>query len=419
MKIINKVVSIANNKTLRNGSLFTLFSFLNQGVGFFIMLIMGRYVLPDSYGKLSLFTTVIQLLSIFICLGTNGIIAVDFFKHKKGYIQGLVNVVLLSALGVYAVMLLLVLALPEQLEKIVGIDVHYQLYAISVCLFQIVSVVILDIWRLEEKVTTYGIYSCSSTLSNLVLTFVFVACLHWDWLGRVYANVLTCMVFFIIGLYFLIKKKYLVWVLPSQTQWKESLQFGVPLIQGMDRYVINLFLSHAAVGLFSFASNLGNIVQIIGFSFNSSNSVHIYQLLSTDAPDKVAKLNKECRYLVMLYTLIAFAIFAGGAVLTPIIFPKYAGSVKYLLPLCIGGMLQCYYLVYVNILFFYKTTKLLMYITFSSSLIHVGLSFWLTRYGVMYTSCVMVISNLLIFIGVYLYSRKVLYKFNNNVNKTK
>ena len=81
------------------------------------------------------------------------------------------------------------------------------------------------------------------------------------------------------------------------------------------------------------------------------------------------------------------------------------------------GMLQCYYLVYVNILFFYKTTKLLMYITFSSSLIHVGLSFWLTRYGVMYTSCVMVISNLLIFIGVYIYSRKVLHKFNNNVNK--
>ena len=105
MKIINKVVSIANNKTLRNGSLFTLFSFLNQGVGFFIMLIMGRYVLPDSYGKLSLFTTVIQLLSIFICLGTNGIIAVDFFKHKKGYIQGLVNVKLHSAHRVYPVML--------------------------------------------------------------------------------------------------------------------------------------------------------------------------------------------------------------------------------------------------------------------------------------------------------------------------
>ena len=426
MKIINKVVSIANNKTLRNGSLFTLFSFLNQGIGFFIMLIMGRYVLPDSYGKLSLFTTIIQLLSIFICLGTNGIIAVDFFKHKKEYIQRLVNVVMLSALGVYAVMLLLVLTLPTQLERIVGIDAQYQLYAISVCLFQIVSAVILDIWRLEEKVTTYGLYSCSSTVSNLVLTFVFVACLHWDWQGRVYANVLTCLVFFIIGLYFLIKKKYLVWVLPSKAQWKESLKFGVPLIphsmsfwmrQGMDRYVINLFLNHAAVGLFSFASNLGNIVQIIGFSFNASNSVHIYQLLSTDAPDKVAKLNKECRYLVMLYTLIAFAIFAGGAILTPIIFPKYAGSVKYLLPLCIGGMLQCYYLVYVNILFFYKTTKLLMYITFSSSLIHVGLSFWLTRYGVMYTSCVMVISNLLIFIGVYIYSRQVLHKFNNNVSK--
>ena len=110
--IKDKIGRLYLNKTFRNGSLFTLFSFLNQGVGFFIMMIMGRYVLPDSYGKLSLFTTVIQLLSIFICLGTNGIITVDFFKHKKEYIQRLVNVVLLSALGVYAVMLLLVLALP-------------------------------------------------------------------------------------------------------------------------------------------------------------------------------------------------------------------------------------------------------------------------------------------------------------------
>lgn len=422
--IINIIKRLYSNKTVLNGSLFTLFSFLNQGISFFIMLIMGRYVLPDSYGKLSLFTTIVQLLSIFICLGTNGIIGVDFFKENKGYIQHLVIVVLLSAIGVYATILIMVIAFPTQLERTMGIDSQYQFYAITVCLFQIVSSIILNVWRLEEEVMSYGIYSCLSTVSNLVLTFVFVACLRWDWQGRVYANVITCLVFFVIAIYFLIKKKYLVLAKPTLGQWKESLSFGIPLIphsmsfwmrQGMDRYVINLFLNHAAVGLFSFASNLGNIVQIIGFSFNASNSVHIYQLLSSDAPDKVAKLNKECRYLVTLYTVVAFAIFLGGAMLTPLIFPKYAGSVKYLLPLCIGGMLQCYYLVYVNILFFYKATKLLMYITFGSSLIHVGLSFWLTRYGVMYTSCIMMVSNLLIFIGVYIYSRKVLQKFNKPI----
>ena len=64
--IKDKIGRLYLNKTFRNGSLFTLFSFLNQGIGFFIMLIMGRYVLPESYGKLSLFTTIIQLLSIYM-----------------------------------------------------------------------------------------------------------------------------------------------------------------------------------------------------------------------------------------------------------------------------------------------------------------------------------------------------------------
>lgn len=419
---INKILSkVKGNKTLINGGLFSLFSFLNQGISFLIMLIMGRYVMPDSYGKLSLFTTVIQLLSIFICLGTNGIIAVNFFKKNKAYIQQLVNVVMITSIGVYTVLLLSVITIPQQLEQIIGIDILYIFYAISVCLFQIVSNVILDLWRLEEKVMTYGVYSCMSTVSNLVLTFVFVACLRWDWLGRVYANVITCLVFFIIAIYYLVKKEYLVFKKPTKAQFKEALDFGIPLIphsmsfwmrQGLDRYVINLYLNHAAVGLFSFASNLGSIIQIIGFSFNASNSVHIYKLLSSDAPDKVSRLNRECRYLVCVYTVLTVLIFAGASFFTPLIFPKYTGAVKYLLPLCIGGMLQCYYLVYVNILFFYKTTKLLMCITFGSSLIHMGLSFWLTRYGVFYTSCVMAISNLLIFIGVFFYSRKVLYKFN-------
>ena len=44
--IKDKIGRLYLNKTIRNGSLFTLFSFLNQGISFFIMLIMGRYVLP-------------------------------------------------------------------------------------------------------------------------------------------------------------------------------------------------------------------------------------------------------------------------------------------------------------------------------------------------------------------------------------
>lgn len=418
------ISSFIKNKTVRNGTVFSLFSFLNQGIGFFILLVMGRYIMPDSYGKLSLFTTVVQLLSIFICLGTNGIIGVDFFRESKEHIQRLVNVVIISALFVYGLLLSLILVVPQHLAIIVGIDDIYLFYAVSVCLFQIVSSIILNIWQLEEKVFVYGVFSSLTALANLALTFVFVACLHWDWQGRVFANVIASLVFFILAIYFLVHKKYLVFILPSVNQFKEALKFGVPLIphsmsfwmrQGMDRYVINMFLNHSAVGIFSFASNFGNIIQMVGFAFNSSNSVHIYKLLSSHDENKVSALKKECHYLLLLYTGIGLVVYVIAYFAISILFTKYLEAIKYLLPLCIGGVLQCFYLIYVNILFYYKETKNLMLITFGSSLFHVALSLWLTRYGLFYTSIVMAISNSIIFCGVYFYSKRVLCKYNTKM----
>lgn len=408
---------LIHNKTIRNGSIFSLFSFLNSGVSFLIMLVMGRFIAPDSYGQLSLFTTIIQLLTIFMCLGTNGIVSVDYFRENKKYIQGLVNVVMLSSLGIYTLLLLSVIFCSDLLKHYIGIDPQFQFYAISVCLLQIFISVLLDIWRLEEKVIKYGSFSILTTFLNLILTFLFVGCLHWDWKGRVFANVISCFVFAVAALIILIRKRYIVLVLPTKHQFLESYHFGIPLLphsmsfwlrQGLDRYVINFFITGAVVGLYSFAYNFGNIIQIIGFSFNASNSVHIYQLLSSDSWDKKKKLQRECRFLILFYTILSIVVYLSALIFIPIIFPQYTACIVYLLPLCVGSMFQCYYLVYVNVLFFCKTTKVLMYITFSSSLLHAALSFGFTRYGAIYTSFVMAFSNFLIFVGVYVYSQKVL-----------
>ena len=43
---------ILNNKNFRNGALFALFSFFNTGINFVIMMVMARFIKPDSYGQL-------------------------------------------------------------------------------------------------------------------------------------------------------------------------------------------------------------------------------------------------------------------------------------------------------------------------------------------------------------------------------
>lgn len=199
----------------------------------------------------------------------------------------------------------------------------------------------------------------------------------------------------------------------------EGYKFGIPLIphstsfwlrQGLDRYIINSFFVQSAVGFFSFAYNFANIIQIIGFAFNASYSVNIYKTLATADTDSVRRLRRNCCYLVGVYFLLTLAVCLSASLLIPLAFPKYNNCIVYLFPLCGGAMFQCFYLVYVNILFFYKKTRTLMYITFSCSVLHCILSFFLTRYGVIYTSYISLVGNMLIFVGVYGYARRVLQR---------
>jgi O-antigen/teichoic acid export membrane protein len=420
----NRIVlqKLKNNSNLRNGMLFTLFSFLNNGFSFVITLIMGIFILPDSYGQLSLFTTMISFLSIFICLGTNGFIGVEYFNSKKEKVCRLINVTIISTFFVYLILILSVFAFSTHLPELMGIKLEFQFYAVSVCLLQILQYILMDVWRLEEKVICYGILTTISVLLNLILTVVFVVGLHWDWEGRAYAHIISCLVLGIASVYILFRKQYLRKNLPSKYEIFESLKFGLPLIphsmsfwvrQGADRYIINYFITQAVVGLYSFAYNFANIIQMIGNAFNASNSVNIYKILSSDDINKQVRVQKECKLLIYIYILVTILFFLGGYIFIPIIFPKYEASIVFLFPLCIGAMLQCFYLTYVNILFFYKRSKNLMCITFGISLFHFFLSFIVTRYGVIYTSFVIVISNGIIAILVYFYSSRLLTRYSN------
>lgn len=381
-------------------------------------MLMARYVQPESYGQLSLFTTMISLLSIFICLNTNGLIGVNFFTSSKEIIRRLLNVTLITSLFVYLLFLTGMLLLKSQFEDWTGLGTAFQFCAVSVCLLQVGSTALLDIWRLEERVGKYGVFSLLMVTSNLLLTIFFVALLKLDWQGRVYAQLLTCILFSMFSIFILIKKGYLKWVLPLKKDFIEGYKFGIPLIphstsfwlrQGLDRYIINSFFLQSVVGQFSFAYNFANIIQILGFAFNASYSVTIYKTLADGDTDKLKKLRRNCLYLVVVNLIITLSVCLFASILIPIAFPKYDDCIVYLFPLCGGAMFQCFYLVYVNILFFYKRTKILMYITFTCSLLHCFMSLLLTKYGVVYTAYISLFSNMLIFVGVYWYSQKILH----------
>ena len=46
IKLLDKIL---HNKTIRDGGIFAFFSFLNQGLNFFLLIVLSWYILPASY----------------------------------------------------------------------------------------------------------------------------------------------------------------------------------------------------------------------------------------------------------------------------------------------------------------------------------------------------------------------------------
>ena len=70
-KIVQKKKAIESS-SLVNGALFSLYSFINRGISFFLLLILANYITPSEYGYLSLWGTVISVIGFSIAMGTDG-----------------------------------------------------------------------------------------------------------------------------------------------------------------------------------------------------------------------------------------------------------------------------------------------------------------------------------------------------------
>lgn len=423
MNIRANISQITHSRNFRHGMLYTVFSFVNSGIGFILLLILARYLAPADYGSLNLFTTFVTLLNIVIALCTTSYITVSFFQKSKETLRQIILIAFGTTTGMLVLIAMVMLLFPAFVERSVGVPIEYLWLGIMICYFGVFNNVNLDIWRLEEKPVTYGIYGVSFAVCNFILSFWLIVGMKYGWQGRVYAWFLLGVLYFIISIVFLIKRQYLVLSRPSWDLVKDTFLYALPLLphtasfwlkQGLDRYIINYFHNQTAVGYFSFAMNLAAIITIIGTAFNATNSVYIYKKLAEGYDKAQGVLSKQTKIMTAVFLAVSIGVGLFAFALIHFFIPRYEGSIQYILPLCLGAFFQCIYLLWVNYLFFYKKTRQLMHITLSTAILQILLSLWLTPYSPLYTAYISMSITLLTMTLVWLKSKKVL---KNNIGR--
>lgn len=401
------ILKILNNKTFIKGSLFSLYSFFNQGISFILLIILAKFISPGDYGQLSLFNTLVMFVGYFIVLSSDGYLSVSYFKSTKQEFAKDVSSILLVLSFVTTILLLLITVGGQWLSGLLKLPQNLLYIAIIISAFSILVSVNLNIKRLSEDLKRYGLLSCSFAIMNFILSLLLVIKVDLNWIGRIYAQLFCVIIFGSIALY-AFKRERLYTNSLSLGRVKTILFWGIPLIphlattwvrQGCDRYIIDSAYSLVEVGLFSFALNLTSVIEMVGSSFNATNSVSIFKILSDSSLDgynKISLLKKTSKEMITIYSIITILIVICVVCFVPYVMPNYAKSVPYFLVLSSYGFLKCIYYIFCNYLFYWGKNKYLMYITFSFSIIHLVSSLLLTKYSLFYTASIYVVTQLLI-----------------------
>lgn len=425
MGIRAKVSNLTYNKTIRNGGLFSLYSFFNQGIGFILLILLAKYIGPAEYGSLSLYNTVVTFLGYFVGLSTAGYMSVFYFKNDTETFKKSFTAIAIITIVCSSILTILFWLLHNYLPDILKLPMRILYIGLFVSFATVFFRLNLDYLRVVEKITLYGLLSCSFAIINFVLSLYLVIAKNLSWEGRIYAAFICDGLYMTIALIYFIKKRLFKFTL-DWSVYKRILIWSIPLIphlatiwikQGCDRYIIDYFHNIGDVGLFSFALNLTNIIIMIGTAFNQTNSVSLYKTLSANISNQEKKINlkRNERLISIVYIVATICINIGCLIVVPFFVPRYQSSLPMFLILSIYGLLQCFYFLFCNYLFYYEKTKNLMYITFGTSIIHLLLSLWLTRYSLYLTCGIYIFSQLLITGLVFNLSRRLL-KTNLTVN---
>ena len=415
---------ISMNKSFIHGILFSGFSFINRGIGFLLLLILANYLTPSEYGYLNLFNTVVMIVGYFMVMSAEGYVPIAYFGESKGSVNQVISCLLSLCLSVSSLFLLVVLLFGEELSKALSLPENCLYLVVIIGAFSALINLKLDLYRIREKVINYGILSCSNAILNFILSVLFIKYMLMGWQGRAYAYSFCCILFGCLCLWSIIRSYSLQKV--DLRVLKMMLLYGLPLIphlatnfirQGCDRYIINYWHGVDEVGLFSFALNLVNIITMVGYGFNQSNSISLYKVLGGNTSDKEkwVTIKSFIRRYLSIYAAIAIIIVIVTYFVLGGLFPQYSSSMSYYLILSVYGLGVCEYLVYTNFLFFYKDTKKLMYVTFGSSVLHLILSLLFTRIDLHITALIYAFTQIIVVLFIrHLALLKLKEKLNTN-----
>lgn len=362
---------------LGHSFIFIVFDGINKAIPFLLLPYLTHRLATAEFGLLELFNTYVALLVLLIMFGVDGWCSAHFHKLERHVFSGMLRLGLLSIAAVFVVSMLVMMFVADDPRFIFA-----PLYALGMCLIQIRAI----LYRFELKTIKASILLFLNVAVSSLLTIAAFELMTPGLTWRLAALLLPVICLGSFSCYSLCRQ-FPVSSTPNggvRALWK----FTLPLLPnglinfvrfGADRFIVAKVFGVSQLALFGVGYQFAMVANIFMLSLNQAVMPFMMKYLS----------NREYRvYIKVSSTLIVlFLIFISTLyILTPYMLQLFFSS-AYSSAERISNL---YYLSYpmifasilaMNLAFFNGNTKVVLYITSVSSLVHLVILYIVTNTG--------------------------------------
>lgn len=383
---------------LKDSAIYLIGELISKALPFLLLPYLTRKLGTVGFGELSLYLTLLALISIFVGFSQDGAIARYYYFYGKRSLPllirtGLVYNLLLSGIG-------LVLCWMFRNELLA--------YVVLIAMFTSILNVQLTLRQCQKQPIPYVTILLINNIAMALLTVVFLEYLPGDQVAnRLLAILISCAVTVGITLMYINKRfqstKRFSWHAYRTVGWY-LLSFGLPLIfhqlsffaKGqLDRLFIYEQHTTAELGIYSAGAQLASILPILLMAINKAVVPYYYAALKEQRLS-IQTIRRWCLLAIALCALPALVSWLlPNSLFTWLLGAAFAASHDYTTVFLLGYGATLPYLILVNYFFYHGANKLIASTTFLSAVVYTLLLLYFNQISLKWVPYALLLSNIL------------------------
>lgn len=398
------------NKSLKASAFYLVGNLFNKALAFFTIPIFTRLLTTSEYGISQTYLSWVSILTLIVGMSLGNSIRtayIDFGDDIEGYMSSIYGLSLLSFVGSSALIITGMLIWSD-------IDIVLVICCLMQSYFQFVSTAMTTKYMMKVDYIKKTLLLALPNLTIQVAAIITILNMHGDnkYMGYIipYAAVYT-----IVGIYFVIASFISGKKVFNKLYWKYALTYSLPLIfhglslvllSSSDRIMITNLYNSSETGVYSLIYNLSMVAMAVTASLEAVWVPWFTRKLMTNEKDIINK--NITKYLEIALVVMLCLMFVAPEIVKIMATKEYYSGIYMIPPLVFASFEMYMYTVYVNVEYYYKSTKYIAFNTIVAAVTNIVLNFiFVPMFGGMAACFTTVASYMVSFIMHSRHSRKL------------